>query len=161
MGTDHAILHRVGEGRFFDYISPPDILARFSQEAAMAESRESGSPGEPNASADRRSQPRLDKVFPVWLEGLRGGALGVARNISEGGMFIETRDPLPLGSQVRVSFPSQGGEMIAVAEVRYVCHLLGRLADGAPAGGGCAAVRGMGVRFLYFEAAGEAPRVVH
>jgi hypothetical protein len=51
--------------------------------------------------------------------------------------------------------------MIAVGEVRYVCHLLGRLADGAPASGGCAAVRGMGVRFLYFEAAGQAPRVVH
>jgi hypothetical protein len=107
---------------------------------------------------DRRSARRLDKVFPVWLEGDRGGSMGIARNISEGGMFIETHDPLPLGSQVRVAFPAEAGEMTAVAEVRYVCHLLGRLADGAPTH---AAVRGMGVRFLYFEAAGEAPAVVH
>ncbi len=113
-------------------------------------------------SSDRRGATRLDKVFPVWLEGQRGGCFGVARNISEGGMFIETRDPLPLGSQVRVSFPSQWGEMTAVAEVRYVCHLLGRLADGAPAHGSPhAAVRGMGVRFLYFEAEGAIPAVVH
>jgi hypothetical protein len=129
----------------------------------MAERREpdKGSLGEV-ASGERRGEPRLDKVFPVWLEGQRGGGLGVARNISEGGMFIETRDPHPLGSQVRVSFPSQEGEMSAVAEVRYVCHLLGRLADGAPqAGAAHAAVRGMGLRFLYFEATGEAPRVLH
>lgn len=110
------------------------------------------------AESDRRAARRLDKVFPVWLEGDRGGCFGVARNISEGGMFIETHDPLPLGSQVRVSFPAQGGEMTAVAEVRYVCHLLGRLADG---GATHAAVRGMGVRFLYFEALGETPPVVH
>jgi len=42
-------------------------------------------------ASDRRGTARLDKVFPVWLEGLRGGCFGVARNISEGGMFIETR----------------------------------------------------------------------
>lgn len=128
----------------------------------MTERREPGSAGEAQpAGDDRRSQPRLDKAFPVWLEGERGVALGVARNISEGGMFIETRDPHPLGSQVRVIFPGAWGEMTALAEVRYVCHLLGRLADGAAASGGCAAVRGMGVRFLYFEAEGGAPRAVH
>jgi len=107
---------------------------------------------------DRRGGPRLDKVFPVYLESDRGPALGVARNISDGGMFVETRDPPPLASLVRVTFPSASGEMTAVAEVRYVCHLLGRLADGAPTHG---AVRGMGVRFLYFEASGAEPRVLH
>lgn len=98
---------------------------------------------------ERRMAPRLDKIFPVWLEGDRGEGLGVARNISEGGLFVETRDPQPLGSQVRVTFPSQSGEMTAVGEVRYVCHLLGRAQGDAPAP---AAVHGMGVRFLYFEA---------
>ena len=100
-------------------------------------------------NAERRTAPRLDKIFPVWIEGDRGGALGVARNISEGGLIVETRDPQPLGSQVRVTFPSQSGEMSAVGEVRYVCHLLGRTAPEAPTH---AAVHGMGVRFLYFEA---------
>jgi hypothetical protein len=113
-------------------------------------------------SADRRQAPRLDKAFPVWIEGDHGPGVGVARNISEGGMFIETREPQPLGSQVRVSFPAAWGEMSAVAEVRYVCHLLGRLADGAPSQAPAhAAVRGMGIRFLYFEIAGNRPPVVH
>src|SRR6266508_4394418 len=97
---------------------------------------------------DRRLAARLDKVFRVYLEGERGAGLGIARNISEGGMFVETRAPHPIGSQVRVTFPSDGGEMSAVGEVRYVCHLLGRTA--APDRGPLA-LRGMGVRFLYFE----------
>ncbi len=99
-------------------------------------------------AAERRAAARLDKVFPVYLEGERGGGLGVARNISAGGMFVETREPQPIGSQVRVTFPADGGEMSAGGEVRYVCHLLGRGAagDAAPL-----ALRGMGVRFLYFE----------
>lgn len=106
---------------------------------------------------ERRTAARLDKVFPVFVEGDKGGALGVARNISEGGMFVETRNPEPIGAQVRITFPSGAGEMTAVAEVRYVCHLLG-LAEGVPRQ---AAIRGMGVRFLYFEAAGVAPPVLH
>lgn len=97
---------------------------------------------------ERRAGPRLDKVFPVYLEGERGGGLGVARNISQGGMFVETRAPQPLGTQVRITFPSDGGEITAVAEVRYVCHLLGRSPHVER---GPLALRGMGVRFLYFE----------
>ncbi len=109
---------------------------------------------------ERRLAPRLDKVFPVFIEGDGGSALGIARNISEGGMFVETRDPQPLGTQVRVTFPSHDGEMIAVAEVRYVCHLIGRLPDvgSTPRHG---AIRGMGVRFLYFDADGAPPPMVH
>ncbi len=109
-------------------------------------------------SEDRRTAPRLDKVFPVFIEGERGAALGVARNISHGGVFIETRNPEPLGSQVRVTFPSRSGEMTAVAEVRFVCHLLGRSGGSAPRP---AAERGMGLRFMYFEPDGAAPPVLH
>lgn len=124
----------------------------------MAVERGEGRLATSSEGADRRDAPRLDKAFPVWLEGERGGSFGVARNISQGGMFIETPEPHPLGSHVQVTFPSPAGEMTAIAEVRYVCHLLGRLADGAPTH---AAVRGMGVRFLYFEATGEAPATTH
>ena len=119
--------------------------------------RKETKPSEDRASRERRLGARLDKVFPVYLEGEHGIGMGIARNISPGGLFVETRAPQPIGTQVRVTFQADGGEMTAVAEVRYVCHLLGRLADGAPTH---AAVRGMGVRFLYFEAAGEAPPVV-
>jgi hypothetical protein len=108
--------------------------------------------------SERRQAPRLDKVFRVYLEGERGMGLGIARNISEGGMFVETRAPQPIGSQVRITFPADSGEMSAVAEVRYVCHLLGRTP--VPSRGPLA-LRGMGVRFLYFEADEAAPPDVH
>jgi len=120
--------------------------------------RDAAKGAEARAEPERRAAPRLDKIFPVWLEGDRGGGMGVARNISEGGLFVETRDPEPLGSQVRVTFPSQSGEMTAVGEVRYVCHLVGR------AGGDAlthAAVHGMGVRFLYFEAVPDGLATYH
>lgn len=107
-----------------------------------------------HAVAERRTDTRLDKVFRVYLEGERGMGLGIARNISEGGLFVETRVPQPIGSQVRIVFPSEAGEMAALAEVRYVCHLLGR---GPRSGGGPLAMRGMGLRFLYFEAHEAAP----
>jgi hypothetical protein len=108
------------------------------------------------ASRDRRNATRLDKLFPVWIEGDGGGGLGIARNISEGGMFVETRSPHPLGTQVRITFPADGVEMTAVGEVRYVCHLMGRAEAGQPA-----AVRGMGVRFLYFDPHGIVLATVH
>lgn len=124
----------------------------------MARGRTGGREADEAAvEVERRTAARLDKVFPVFIEGDGGGAFGVARNISEGGMFVETRTPEPIGAQVRVTFPSGAGEMTAVAEVRYVCHLLG-LAEGLPRR---AAVRGMGLRFLYFEAAGSAPPILH
>ncbi len=107
---------------------------------------------------ERRAAPRLDKVFRVYLEGDRGTGLGIARNISEGGMFVETRAPQPIASLVRITFPSEAGDMTAVAEVRYVCHLLGRT---QVAGRGPLALRGMGVRFLYFEADEASPPEVH
>lgn len=107
---------------------------------------------------ERRSGTRLDKVFRVYLEGDRGMGLGIARNISEGGMFIETRAPQPIGTQVRVTFPADAGDMTCVAEVRYVCHLLGRTPTSER---GPLALRGMGVRFLYFEADEASPADVH
>ena len=107
---------------------------------------------------ERRQAARLDKVFRVYLEGERGMGLGIARNISEGGMFVETRAPQPIGTQVRITFPSESGNMLAVAEVRYVCHLLARGQGRIP---GPLALRGMGLRFLYFEADEAAPADVH
>ncbi len=122
----------------------------------MARERTTGAKADAAPASDRRSAPRLDKVFTVFIEGERGGALGVARNISEGGLFVETRDPEPLGSQVRITFPSASGEMTAIAEVRYVCHLLGGGSRSRSAERGPLALRGMGVRFLYFEPDEEA-----
>ena len=99
---------------------------------------------------ERRAATRLDKAFPVWLEGERGGCHGVARNISGGGLFVESAVTHPIGTQVRVTFSAGADEMTAVGEVRYACALTGRPSTPSdrPVG-----VRGMGIRFLYFEAA--------
>ena len=108
---------------------------------------------------ERRSTCRLDKVFPVWLDGDRGGAHGVARNISSGGLFVESPVTHPIASQVRVTFTASGEEMVAVGEVRYVCALTGRR---DPEAHGPVGVRGMGIRFLYFEPSqASAPDTVH
>jgi Tfp pilus assembly protein PilZ len=71
----------------------------------------------------------------------------VARNISEGGIFLETYDPLPLGAQVRVHFeiPDSAGEVVAVGEVKNH-YYLNYHQNGAPR-----SLMGMGVRFLHFE----------
>jgi len=98
--------------------------------------------------AERRRQSRFDKVFAVYLAGDQGSARGIARNISSGGMFIETAAPFALGSGVRVTFTTSEGraEIIAKGEVRYQCAL----EFGGPEGQR-GQLRGIGVRFLSFE----------
>jgi PilZ domain len=111
-------------------------------------------PTEVTSSPERRSSARLDKVFAVWLEGERGEVHGIARNISPGGLFVETPETQPIGSEVRVNFTSfSGGGLVAVGEVRYVCHLVGRRAPGSEGPDVPVGVQGMGIRFLRFESA--------
>jgi hypothetical protein len=95
---------------------------------------------EPVASAGR-----FDKAFQVFLEGERGVAGGVGRNITDAGMFIETREPFPLGTRVKVTFPSPSGgaEMTLEGEVRYQCFINFARADATRAG-----MRGIGLKFV-------------
>ena len=95
----------------------------------------------------RRKTRRLDKVFPVFVSGDGGIAFGIARNISDGGMFVETRSPEALGARVRVTFafPGSNAEITAEAEVRYVSTL-----NYGSASGRVCAVQGMGLKFLKF-----------
>ncbi len=88
---------------------------------------------------------RLDKAFPVYLEGDRGVASGVGRNITDAGMFVETREPFPLGTRVKVTFaaPQGGAEMTLEGEVRYQCYI-----NFARTGTGRAGMRGIGLKFV-------------
>jgi hypothetical protein len=101
----------------------------------------------PQREPERREPPagRFDKAFPVFLEGERGVAAGIGRNISDSGMFVETREPFPLGSRVRVTFtsPSGGSEMVLEGEVRYQCYINFTRADAIRAG-----MRGIGLKFV-------------
>ena len=95
-------------------------------------------------SNDRRGSVRFDKAFTVYLAGDEGLTRGIARNISDGGMFVETREPYRLGAKVRVTFvsPDTTTEITLLGEVRYQCFL----SYGADAGE--SQLRGMGVRFV-------------
>ncbi len=103
-------------------------------------------PKVPQHEPERRPPAgRLDKAFPVFLEGDRGVAAGIGRNISDSGMFVETREPFPLGSRVRVTFtsPSGGAEMVLEGEVRYQCFINFTRADAVRAG-----MHGIGLKFV-------------
>jgi hypothetical protein len=97
---------------------------------------------------EKRQHLRFDKVFPVRVESVLFGELsGVARNVSAGGIFIEMREPLPLGARVRVLFsnPDETAEIVAIGEVKN--HYFVNYVDG----GATRSVSGMAVRFEGFE----------
>ncbi len=100
------------------------------------------------APADKRQHLRFDKVFPVRVDSILFGEIPcVARNVSAGGIFLETQDPLPLGAQVRVCFltPDQSAEVVAVGEVKNH-YFMNYMHDGVSK-----SVAGMAVRFKSFE----------
>lgn len=81
--------------------------------------------------ADNRQFPRAPLATQVEHEG--GTQIGFSRDISLGGMFIETKTPAATGSSLRIRFNlDDGGPIIIVGgEVRYAAGKIG-----------------MGVRFL-------------
>ena len=108
-----------------------------------------------SASNEKRQHLRFDKVFPVRVESVLFGELAaVARNFSAGGIFLEMRDPLPLGARVRISFmnPEETAEIVAVGEVKN--HYFVNYVQG----GATRSVSGMAVRFEGFE--NESQRVL-
>ena len=74
------------------------------------------------AELDKRISMRFDKAFTVVVGSeVFGDCRGVARNISDGGMFVELLDPPPLGSVITVHFKMPGGseDIVARAEVKH------------------------------------------
>ena len=100
----------------------------------------------------------LDKAFPVFLEGERGVASGIGRNITDTGMFIETREPYPLGTRIRVTFSSNAGgaEMTLEGEVRYQCYINFARPDATRAG-----MRGIGLKFVAPQQQSRGRGTVH
>ena len=102
---------------------------------------------------ERRNWLRLDKVFAVQVESAEYGFTNcIARNISGGGIFLESKEMLPLGSTIKVLFSVPGlcGGISAVGQVRnHFCLNFGSDEDASK-------VVGMGVRFTHFEDDGMA-----
>jgi hypothetical protein len=101
-----------------------------------------------SSSPEKRQHLRFDKVFPVRVESILFGEMScVARNVSAGGIFLETREPLPLGARVRVSFLNgdESAEVVALGEVKnhyFINYMQGGIAH---------TCTGMAVRFSAFE----------
>jgi PilZ domain len=98
---------------------------------------------------DKRIHIRFDMLFPVVLASeLFGDTTVVARNVSAGGMMVQSPEVLPLGAVVTVHFQIGDGDdaMVAQAEVKH--HLcLNFAAPGAEP----QSARAMGLRFLDFD----------
>ncbi len=137
-------------------------------------------PATPQTSSDKRRQRRIDlnftNAFAVMISNpLLGESSCIARNISEGGMFVECNDPFPLGSSVKVRFRlpanltgadddtlamgrAEGRERAFVPPIEIVAraeiknHYFINYADH---GLGPRSVAGMGVRFVGFEDDGD------
>ena len=74
---------------------------------------------------EKRKDSRAPFVAQVHYQG--GTFLGLSKNISAGGMFIETKESLPVGAKLEMRFHLDDGEPIVVAmgEVMYQVSKLG------------------------------------
>jgi hypothetical protein len=121
--------------------APEESLEETGEEDALRDQRA-------DQRNDQRAHLRFDKMFTVRVESpLFGETYCVARNVSAGGIFLEIRDPLPLGASVRVCFlaPDNSGEVVATGEVKN--HYFINFTQA----GATRAVAGMAVRFTSFE----------
>lgn len=84
--------------------------------------------------------------MPVQLSaGDFGHSRGIARNISAGGMFVETGDSLPIGQELTVALemPGSGSLVVrALVQHRYSFNFNDPV--------GPASCRGLGLRFIEF-----------
>jgi len=90
---------------------------------------------------DRRRFKRYYYIRPCWCEGEEIAMFIVISNISKGGLFLKTANPLPIGRSALITFrPTSDREIIARVEV--VWHSRG------PVWGSRSTVSGMGTRLV-------------
>ncbi len=80
-----------------------------------------------NKTGNRRKHPRAS--FATQIECEESMSLAFARDISVGGMFIETTNPMPVGSQLTLRFNLEQNEPIVVASAE-VTYQVGRMGVG-------------------------------
>ena len=106
-------------------------------------------PSGPPSRVENRRFSRLDKAFPVTLRSEQHGEISaIARNVSEGGMMVEVRSPLPLGTPVAVYFFLPGSQVRVLAHGEVKNHYFFNFSDGK---GGVRRLTGMGLRLGSFE----------
>lgn len=103
-------------------------------------------------STERRSYIRYESLFAVQVEcPTLGICQCVARNISQGGILLETADPLPLGSEIKICFTAPGSKTEITANGTVRNHYYFNFGpQNSPK-----KVTGMGVRFTGFDSRGN------
>jgi hypothetical protein len=77
--------------------------------------------------ADRRGAPRYALILAAEVVELASGATLTARSsdVSRGGCYIDTLNPVPVGSQVKVQLRRGDAVFESTARVVYICPGLG------------------------------------
>lgn len=57
----------------------------------------------PPENGERRRYPRIERLVKLRFKALDSTGTSLARDISSGGMFVQTHEPLPMGCKVQVS----------------------------------------------------------
>jgi uncharacterized protein (TIGR02266 family) len=97
---------------------------------------------------DKRTSPRVDADFTLRFETVDQFALAYGTEISTGGMFLATEEPLPAGRELRIR--------IILPETLVEVTMRARVVHSRPADDAAGLPGGMGVRFLDLDAATRA-----
>ncbi len=97
---------------------------------------------------NKRRAPRLHNAIPVAYKSVGSFLSDWATNISHGGLFINTRKPLPVGTAVRI--------LIQLPGASFPCELTGRVTRAAEFDNHANMVPGMGIEFTGLDEARKA-----
>ncbi len=92
---------------------------------------------------NKRRAPRLNNAIPVAYKSVGSFLSDWATNISRGGLFINTRKPLPVGTAVRI--------LIQLPGASFPCELAGRVTRMAEFDNPANTVPGMGIEFTGLD----------
>jgi uncharacterized protein (TIGR02266 family) len=91
---------------------------------------------------EQRQAPRVPLQVEVTLESEHNFFSGIANNVSEGGIFVATTSPPPVGSEVGFELVLGGERFLVMGVVRWV-RGESAASSGAPAG--------CGVKWVHLE----------
>lgn len=92
---------------------------------------------------NKRKATRLQHEIPVAYRSVGSFLTDWATNISQGGLFINTRKPLPVGTEVTILLQLPGAD--------FPCELHGRVARVTAFDNRANMVPGMGIEFFDLE----------
>jgi uncharacterized protein (TIGR02266 family) len=95
--------------------------------------------------ANKRRATRVHHEIPVAYRTVGSFLTDWATNLSRGGMFVNTRNPLPVGTEVKI--------LLHLPGTSFPCHLEGRVTRVTEFDNRANLVPGMGVEFTSVDEA--------